>query len=496
MAGAPKIETSAPAWLIFNPATHLDALSTLAACSELVSWAAQNSPLVCVPLQVYGSDQIRARALRSMKDGKLRTSAGDLLPYNGDVGQDSVGLALNNAPDASSEYFAAGDVRANENILLTAFHVLWLREHNKVATELSEAFPDFGDELLFDIARSIVIAEYQSIVYNEWLPRLLGPDQLPAADYAYNTSLDPSISAFFSTAAFRFGHSMVNKFLWVTKKSGGGGRGGKKNTERVPLKEAFFNPKRFREAGLDGLLLGAAWHHAPELDVKIVDDIRNFLFIEETDNGTPEKDLAAFNIQRGRDMGLPTYNDARESFSLPRLGKSDFLSITKDKVVARSLAQLYGGDVDNVDAFIGGLAETPVHGSILGPLFFSAIKDQFQRLRYVLPMKLVQNRTIYACLFTTKYNSNNLCTSKFSCIAVSIIRDKSQYSLVVASSFLQMCTPLPCAETSQDRTVSMYPFTSKPCKGGDIDRFCTNSTGTHCTDTWKDSSSSRTYEAM
>eukprot|EP00803_Ostreobium_quekettii_P004084 evm.model.scf_1104EXC.2 EVM.evm.TU.scf_1104EXC.2 scf_1104EXC:35595-45057(+) len=334
--------------------------------------------------QVYGSSHIRAGVVRAMRDGLLRTSAGESLPFNGDESAGSVGMSVANDPDASSAYYVAGDVRANENVLLTAFHTLWLREHNRVASALKVAFPFWKDGRLFDTARAIVIAEYQSIVYNEWLPRLLGPGALPAIDYSYDFQIDPSISTFFSTAAFRFGHSMVNKFLWVldvrnASLSRGAPSSASGESRVVPLRDVFFNPEMFRELGEDGLLLGAAWHLAPELDVKIVEDLRSFLFANlNADPGSPDKDLAAFNIQRGRDMGLPPYNKAREAHGLEPAG--DFGNITGDPVVAELLREVYV-DVNAVDAFIGGLAEDAVQGAILGPLFFESIKDQFRRLR-------------------------------------------------------------------------------------------------------------------
>ncbi len=77
--------------------------------------------------------------------------------------------------------------------------------------------PEFGDEELFQQSRRIVIAEMQNIVFGHWLPVVLGervawehrlrPD--PQAD-RYSSGTDPSIRNAFSTAAFRFGHSMIN----------------------------------------------------------------------------------------------------------------------------------------------------------------------------------------------------------------------------------------------------------------------------------------------
>ena len=90
---------------------------------------------------IYGSDAELADQLRTFSGGQLKTSDGDRLPY-GDNG-----------------FFLAGDIRANENVALTSMHTLWVREHNRVATELSLENPDLTDEELYQQARQIVIGE-------------------------------------------------------------------------------------------------------------------------------------------------------------------------------------------------------------------------------------------------------------------------------------------------------------------------------------------------
>ena len=65
-------------------------------------------------------------------------------------------------------FFSTGDSRANEQPGLTAFHTVWVREHNRLAKELSYLNPHWDDERLFQEARKINIAEMQHITYNEW----------------------------------------------------------------------------------------------------------------------------------------------------------------------------------------------------------------------------------------------------------------------------------------------------------------------------------------
>ena len=67
-----------------------------------------------------------------------------------------------------------GDVRANEQLNLLVLHTVWMREHNRIARSLRAVNPRWSDERLFQEARRITIAEYQHVVYKEWLPIILG----------------------------------------------------------------------------------------------------------------------------------------------------------------------------------------------------------------------------------------------------------------------------------------------------------------------------------
>lgn len=78
--------------------------------------------------------------------------------------------------------------------------------------------PQWADQKLFDEARRINSAVLQHIVYNEWLPRVVGQPVTNLFGLAlrksgfydeYDDTCDATISNEFSTAAFRFGHSLV-----------------------------------------------------------------------------------------------------------------------------------------------------------------------------------------------------------------------------------------------------------------------------------------------
>lgn len=322
---------------------------------------------------VYGSDPATASALRTFVDGKLATSAGgQLLPVV--AGQ-----------------FVGGDVRVNEQVGLTAMHTLFMREHNRLA-ELLAAEPDIDakaadaglsrDEFIYQVARKIVGAEMQIITYNEFLPALLGDAAPAASGYSYSASVNPSIATEFSTALYRFGHSMLSPGLLLVDKLD--------QTDSLALRDAFFNPSFIGGADLDNpvdtgnverLLYGLASQRAQEVDGKVVDDVRSFLFGPPGSGGL---DLASLNMQRGRDHGLPDYNSVRVAFGLA--AKTAFLEtgggngITSDPVLATALQTAYGS-VDNIDPWVGGLSEDHLPSGSTGQLITVVLRDQFIRLR-------------------------------------------------------------------------------------------------------------------
>ncbi|MFO0976044.1 MAG: peroxidase family protein [Planctomycetaceae bacterium] len=299
---------------------------------------------------IYGSDAETAASLRTFSGGRMKTSDGNLLPID------------------SSGMFMAGDIRANENPELTALQTLFVREHNYQADRIAKANPTLSDEEVYQQARAIVIAEIQVITYNEWLPSLLG--QGSVGPYrGYNPNVNVGISNEFATAGFRFGHSLVGDDIEFLDNNGLEVR------EGVTLADAFFNPDLVKENGIDPLLKYLTSDPSSEVDTKIVDSVRNFLFGPPGSGGL---DLAALNIQRGRDHGLADYNQTRAALGLKRV--TSFAEITSDKELQTKLKDLYG-TVDNIDLWVGGLAEDHVRAGSVGPTFKAIILEQFGRLR-------------------------------------------------------------------------------------------------------------------
>jgi hypothetical protein len=320
--------------------------------------------------QVYGSTAARAAALRT--DGgagaKLLMGAGNLLPFN------AAGLPNENfGPTPPSHLFLAGDIRANENSLLTSLHTVFAREHNRLVDRIADQLPDLDAEAQFQLARKLVGAEMQAITYREFLPALLGNDpKVPRADgYNYSPNIDASITNAFAHATYRYGHSTVSSQLQLVRDDG-------TNAGSLALRNAFFNPGLISNdpAKVDQLLKGAATQVSQEVDLLVVDDLRNFLFGPPGAGGL---DLAALNIQRGRDAGLPDYNELRTAHQLP--SRQSFSQITADAATAAELSTMYNGNINNIDAWIGALAEDHLPGASVGPLTFAMLTSQFQRLR-------------------------------------------------------------------------------------------------------------------
>ena len=314
---------------------------------------------------VYGSDDERAEFLRTLDGtGMLKTSEGNLLPFNNGE------IPNGGGEDPALGLFVAGDVRANEQLGLTAMHTLFMREHNRLAKRIANVFPNLTGDEIYQRARKIVGAQMQVITYNEFIPVLMGKNALKKYR-GYDSSIDSSISTEFSTAAFRLGHSLLSPQILRLDS-----RGKTISAGNLALRDAFFSPSKLAEGGGIGpILRGLAGQRCQDLDSLVIDDVRNFLF------GLPGQggfDLASLNIQRGRDHGISSYNDSREYLGLKRIKK--FKHISNDPEVVARLESVYDS-VDDIDLWVGGLAEKNFRDALVGKTFFKILKDQFERSR-------------------------------------------------------------------------------------------------------------------
>lgn len=321
---------------------------------------------------VYGSEEPRAAWLRTFEGGKLKTANGNLLPWNTIDGQygspvDPDAPHMDDAVGFAPRLFVAGDARANENPLLAGFHTLFVREHNRQCERLAKLHPDWSDEDLYQYARKIVGGLIQSVVYDEWLPAM-GVTLEPYA--GYRPDVHPQLSNVFTAAAFRLGHTLLNGNIRRLDSEGNVIPEG-----NATLREIFFNPDAVRLIGLDPYFWGMAEQTQQGFDAKVVDDVRNFLFGPPGMGGL---DLAAININRGRERGIPDFQTIRQALGLPKYTFHG--QINPSPAVFGNLQLLYI-NIDDIDAWVGMLAEKPKPGELFGETVLEIMRRQFTGLR-------------------------------------------------------------------------------------------------------------------
>lgn len=293
--------------------------------------------------QVYGSSEAEALHLRvkgSDSKGLLRagiatTSGKLLLPFNDHWPVD----CRRNPRESGVDCFLAGDIRVNEQLALIAMHTVWFREHNRLAEELSKINPQWNGDRLYQEARKIVGAKLQHITYEHWLPKILGPKgmEMLGPYKGYDPLVDATISNEFATAALRFGHTLINPILKRLGPDLQPIRHG-----HIHLRNAFFSPFRIlHEGGIDPLLRGL---FAIPAKLKVPDQLVNRELTEQLFRQVHHVplDLAAINIQRGRDHGLPSYNKYRKWCNLTEVETFDqLISEIKNKTLRDKLQNVY-----------------------------------------------------------------------------------------------------------------------------------------------------------
>lgn len=313
-----------------------------------------------------------------MRDGsgKLKVGTNDLLPKL-------------NQGEAT-----AGDVRAREMPGLASMHTLFLREHNRLCDLLKadSRTNGWGDEAFYQNARRIVIAEMQNVVYGEYLPVVLGSEAMKdnglelKKNSNYDADTDPSITNSFATAAYRFGHSMIQGIIEMCSTTDAA------VIRSYPLSENYFNLANYEYEngeGMEQILMGLITQKAQKNDKFVSTETTNQLF-----PGPMEafgSDLVARNIQRGRDHSLPGYVEFWKAYGRQRGDPRDIRCWSdKPKAISQSnwnkLRTLYESP-KQIDLFVGGLAETPASSGsgeepgLTGPTFNKIKALQFQALK-------------------------------------------------------------------------------------------------------------------
>ena len=189
----------------------------------------------------------------------------------------------------------------------------------------------------------------------------------------YDPNCNAGIFNEFSTAAYRFGHSLVRPFFPRVDTS---------FAEKQPIlmRSSFFNSEMLMEfQAIDEVMRGMFISPMEGLDQFITGEITNHLF-ETRSIPFSGFDLASLNIQRGRDHGLRPYNEYRAACNLKRAVNFEDLSREMTSTIIERLKQVYTS-VDDIDLWTGGLVETPLQGGLVGPTFGCIIGNQFRSLR-------------------------------------------------------------------------------------------------------------------
>ncbi|KAM9296522.1 peroxidasin-like [Gastrophryne carolinensis] len=331
---------------------------------------------------VYGSSEHEALELRDLTNQRGLLKAGEVPSSSGKPLMPSAHgpptECMRDERESSVPCFLAGDHRANEQLGLTAMHTLWFREHNRIAERLLALNPHWNGDKVYHETRKIVGAQMQHITFTHWLPKILGETGMGMlGEYrGYDPNVNAAIVNVFATAAFRFGHTLINPILYRLNETFQPIQQG-----HLPLHQTFFSPFRLlQEGGIDPILRGLFGIPGK---MRVPTELLNLELTEKLFSAvhSVSLDLAAVNIQRGRDHGIPPYNDYRLLCNLTSAHDfEDLRNEIKDQGVRQKLRSLYGTP-KNVDLFPALMAEDLLPGTRLGPTLMCLLVTQFKRLR-------------------------------------------------------------------------------------------------------------------
>jgi hypothetical protein len=370
---------------------------------------------------IYGSNLNVSNSLRTFVDGKLKMSS-----YNVSLGpfptifdnllpsQEITGLPSNTFFSTSSETIPTfGDDRGNENIALFLVNTAFYREHNRIAENLKKNNPDWDDEKLFQEARRYNIAYYQHIVFDSYLPLVLGNDIYNKVKKynGYDETENVETSIIFSTGAFRYGHFTVGQ--WDLKDENNcpfeytipAGVLGPFPIVSTELPNAGQLGGAFTPAfalalsgGIDNVVKGLITEKAEAADIYMSESLRTITFGGSISAGI---DIMFFDIMRGHFNGLPDYFTLRRNYYPGRFVKRNiylnrdchanrfwpevdpldcFLVINSDVEIAQKLQNLYG-KVNNIDGIIGLMAEQKEPGEFLPRTIQNILLHEYLRKR-------------------------------------------------------------------------------------------------------------------
>ncbi|VDM65663.1 unnamed protein product, partial [Strongylus vulgaris] len=266
------------------------------------------------------------------------------------------------------------------NILpgVSALHAIFLKQHNRVAKLLRETNRHWADAKLFDEARRIVIAQLQHITYNEFLPIMLGTENMRK----YGLNLHKS--GFDSDYDMSIDGAVLNEFavtfpyvLWAIM-------------PQDKLFSTFNNPSKLYESrGVESILkfiptYMISFRHLitttiAKPSLRVNDEVKSEFLKDQFGIGL---DLISIALKQGRDHGIPSYTVVRAQCGLGKVRSFHELKEYFIQDLKFEYVNTIYENVDDIDLLIGVLAEQPIKGSLFGPTFSCIVGKQFQRIKF------------------------------------------------------------------------------------------------------------------
>lgn len=287
--------------------------------------------------QLYGSDAETHQKLRTFTDGRIKLTDQGHLPVDPDTGLPVTGF---------TENWWLG---------LQVLHELFAKEHNAIAAMLKAAYPDWNDEQLFNKARLINAAVMAKIHTVDWTPSILNNSrarlamnadwQLVAGGNKSLRGVPYSITEEF-VAVYRM-HPLIRDAVEMYDASSG------QLLNNLPTTEQAFHKAEaaLQQFGTANVFYSFGLSHPGQITTN---NYPKFLQELRMPDGTV-MDLAAVDILRDRERGVPRYNEFRRQLHMPPI--RDFNDLTPDTELAEKLRAVYNNDVEAIDTLVGQLAE-------------------------------------------------------------------------------------------------------------------------------------------
>ncbi|XP_053207140.1 peroxidase-like [Panonychus citri] len=327
---------------------------------------------------MYGGDNQTVASLRTFRSGLMKTGRDR---FNRPILPDSKSPLTDQcskpALGKDKVCFGSGDFRVNQQPFIQMIHLIFVRRHNQHASGLARVNPRASDEILFQEARRLTIAELQHITYNEYLPVLLGSEM---SDYfniiekdtlfsEYEQDIDATTWNECAAAACRFGHSQVTSFMAIVQ-----------SDAKLSLKDSFFDPKLIHSGLTPNLIATFLNGKSAVIDPFLTSSLKNYLYFHSGQDAFGS-DLAAFNIQRGRDHGIAPYTEyVKFCFGYTIRSWNDLVNLMPRENVQK-LRNFYQ-DFRDIDLFTGGLYEKKATDADIGPTFACIVGIQFYHLKF------------------------------------------------------------------------------------------------------------------